>query len=390
MPRKNAYEVKPAIQSIARIKVVGVGGSGGAAINRMLREKVRGIEFIAINTDVQALQQSIADVKLQIGREVTRGLGAGMNPDLGARSAEENEDEIRKVISDADMVFITCGLGGGTGTGAVPIIADIARSSGALTVAVVTKPFKFEGLQRRSIADVGFEKLVDKVDTIITIPNDRLLQVVDKKTSLLEAFSVADEVLHQGVLGISELITIPGMINVDFADVRAVMADAGSALMGIGIASGDNRAINAARSAVESPLLEVSIDGARGVLFVVTAGPSLSMHEINEAAEVITASSDPDAKIIFGTVIDEKMGDELKVTVIATGFRSFQEKKVSEPSVTTSKEPVYSPETVQHQDEPRRERRGFVKQKESVEDPPIEVEDELDIPTFIRNRMKKR
>ena len=357
MPRKNAYEVKPAIQSIARIKVVGVGGSGGAAINRMLREKVRGIEFIAINTDVQALQQSIADVKLQIGREVTRGLGAGMNPDLGARSAEENEDEIRKVISDADMVFITCGLGGGTGTGAVPIIADIARSSGALTVAVVTKPFKFEGLQRRSIADVGFEKLVDKVDTIITIPNDRLLQVVDKKTSLLEAFSVADEVLHQGVLGISELITIPGMINVDFADVRAVMADAGSALMGIGIASGDNRAINAARSAVESPLLEVSIDGARGVLFVVTAGPSLSMHEINEAAEVITASSDPDAKIIFGTVIDEKMGDELKVTVIATGFRSFQEKKVSEPSVTTSKEPVYSPETVQHQDEPRRERR---------------------------------
>ena len=390
MPRKNAYEVKPAIQSIARIKVVGVGGSGGAAINRMLREKVRGIEFIAINTDVQALQQSIADVKLQIGREVTRGLGAGMNPDLGARSAEENEDEIRKVISDADMVFITCGLGGGTGTGAVPIIADIARSSGALTVAVVTKPFKFEGLQRRSIADVGFEKLVDKVDTIITIPNDRLLQVVDKKTSLLEAFSVADEVLHQGVLGISELITIPGMINVDFADVRAVMADAGSALMGIGIASGDNRAINAARSAVESPLLEVSIDGARGVLFVVTAGPSLSMHEINEAAEVITASSDPDAKIIFGTVIDEKMGDELKVTVIATGFRSFQEKKVSEPSVTTSKEPVYSPETVQHQDEPRRERRVFVKQKESVEDPPIEVEDELDIPTFIRNRMKKR
>ncbi|MEK7584804.1 MAG: cell division protein FtsZ, partial [Patescibacteria group bacterium] len=234
MPRKNAYEVKPAIQSIARIKVVGVGGSGGAAINRMLREKVRGIEFIAINTDVQALQQSIADVKLQIGREVTRGLGAGMNPDLGARSAEENEDEIRKVISDADMVFITCGLGGGTGTGAVPIIADIARSSGALTVAVVTKPFKFEGLQRRSIADVGFEKLVDKVDTIITIPNDRLLQIVDKKTSLLEAFSVADEVLRQGVIGISELITIPGMVNVDFADVRAVMADAGSALMGIG------------------------------------------------------------------------------------------------------------------------------------------------------------
>lgn len=384
MARRSTIEVKPAVESIAKIKVVGVGGSGGAAMNRMLSEKIRSIEFIAINTDAQALQQSIADVKIQIGRETTRGLGAGMDPDLGMRSAEESEDEIRKHISEADMVFITCGLGGGTGSGAAPIIADIARESGALTVAVVTRPFKFEGMQRRRIADEGLNKLIDKVDTIITIPNDRLLQVIDKKTSLIDAFKVVDEVLHQGVIGISELITVPGMVNVDFADVRAIMTDAGSSLMGIGIASGENRAAMAARAAVESPLLEVSIEGARGVLFVVTAASSLTMHEVSEAAEVITASSDPDAKIIFGTVIDDKMGDELKVTVIATGFRNFHDK--AEKAAEPKRETVRTQSFVASEQKP--ERNVFIKPKET---PLVETEedDEFDIPAFIRNRMKK-
>ena len=387
MARRTTFEVKPAIESIAKIKVVGVGGSGGAAINRMLARKIRSIEFIAMNTDLQALQQSLADVKLQIGKETTRGLGAGMNPDLGARSAEENADEIRKMIGDADMVFLTCGLGGGTGSGAVPVIADIAREAGALTVAVVTKPFKFEGAQRRRIAEDAYERLIDKVDTIITIPNDRLLQIVDKKTSLLEAFAVVDDVLNQGVIGISELITIPGMINVDFADVKAIMNGAGSALMGIGVASGEDRAVMAARAAVESPLLEVSIEGARGVLFVVTAGPSLTMHEVNAAAEVITASSDPEAKIIFGTVIDERMGDELKATVIATGFRSFSEKGKEK---RLQQEPRNEQFRQQATETPSVHRSVFFKPKESVPDTTPEPHDELDIPTFIRNQMKKR
>ncbi|OGY90253.1 MAG: cell division protein FtsZ [Candidatus Komeilibacteria bacterium RIFCSPHIGHO2_01_FULL_52_14] len=387
MARRTTFEVKPAIESIAKIKVVGVGGSGGAAINRMLARKIRSIEFIAMNTDLQALQQSLADVKLQIGKETTRGLGAGMNPDLGARSAEENADEIRKMIGDADMVFLTCGLGGGTGSGAVPVIADIAREAGALTVAVVTKPFKFEGAQRRRIAEDAYERLIDKVDTIITIPNDRLLQIVDKKTSLLEAFAVVDDVLNQGVIGISELITIPGMINVDFADVKAIMNGAGSALMGIGVASGEDRAVMAARAAVESPLLEVSIEGARGVLFVVTAGPSLTMHEVNAAAEVITASADPEAKIIFGTVIDERMGDELKATVIATGFRSFSEKGKEK---RLQQEPRNEQFRQQATETPSVHRSVFFKPKESVPDTTSEPHDELDIPTFIRNQMKKR
>ncbi len=391
MSRKSTFEVKPAIESLAKIKVIGVGGSGGSAINRMLANKIRSIEFIAVNTDVQALQQSLADVKLQIGKETTRGLGAGMNPDLGAMSAEEAEAEIKKHVADADMVFVTCGLGGGTGSGAAPIIADLARAAGALTVAVVTKPFKFEGMQRRRIAEGALEKLVDKVDTIITIPNDRLLQVIDKKTSLLEAFSVVDEVLHQGVRGISELITVPGMVNVDFADVKSIMTDAGSALMGIGIASGENRATEAARAAVDSPLLEVSIEGARGVLFVVTAGSDLTMHEVNEAAEVITASCDPDAKIIFGTVIDEKMGAELKVTVIATGFRSFQEKAPEQGApAPAQKRESFRASTFTAPEEPH-DRKVFMKPKEEpvVRPQEQEEEDELDIPAFIRNRMKK-
>ncbi|MCK4553379.1 cell division protein FtsZ [Candidatus Parcubacteria bacterium] len=317
-------EVKPAIETFAKIKVIGVGGSGSSAINRMIDCGIRGVEFIAINTDVQALHYNKATKKLHIGKTITRGLGAGMNPELGKQSAEEAQNEIREILKDADMVFVTCGLGGGTGTGASPVIAELARDLGALTVAVVTKPFAFEGVQRKNIAERGVSELADKVDTIITIPNDKLLQVIDKKTSLLDAFMVVDEVLRQGVQGISELITIPGLINVDFADVKAVMANAGSALMGIGQASGENKAIEAAKAAINSPLLEMSIEGARGILFTIVGGPNLAMHEVNESAKVITSSADEDAKIIFGAVIDEKLKDEIKITVVATGFDGRQ------------------------------------------------------------------
>lgn len=313
-------EIKPAIETFAKIKVVGVGGSGGSAINRMIESRIRGVEFIAINTDAQALHHNQAPIKVHIGETTTRGLGAGMNPELGSKAAEESQDAIRDLLKGADMVFITCGLGGGTGTGAAPRIAEISRDLGALTVAVVTKPFAFEGAQRKAIAEGGLNELADKVDTIITIPNERLLQIIDKKTPLLEAFSIVDDVLRQGVQGISELITVPGLINVDFADVKAIMQDAGSALMGIGHGSGENRAVEAAKDAIDSPLLELAIDGAKGILFTVTGGKSLSMFEVNEAAKIITASADPNAKIIFGSVIDEELNDEIKITVIATGF----------------------------------------------------------------------
>lgn len=313
-------EVKPAVETFAKIKVVGCGGAGGSVVNRMVDAGVKGVEFLAVNTDVQALHYNKATTKLHIGKSITRGLGAGMNPDLGREAAEESQNEIREALKDADMVFLTCGLGGGTGTGSAPIVAEIARDLGALTVAVITKPFSFEGAQRKNIADRGLTELIDKVDTIITIPNDKLLQVIDKKTSLLDSFLVADKILHQGVQGIAELITVPGLINVDFADVKAVMANAGSALMGIGQASGENKAIEAAKAAINSPLLEMSIDGARGVLFAITGGSALGMNEVNEAAKIITAAADEDAKIIFGTIIDDKMKDEVKITVVATGF----------------------------------------------------------------------
>ena len=313
-------EIKPEVETFAKIKVVGVGGSGGSAINRMIVSKIRGVEFIAMNTDVQALHYSQAMQKIHIGKTVTRGLGAGMNPDVGAQAAGESEEEIREALKGADMVFITCGLGGGTGSGAGPKIAEIAREMGALTVAVVTRPFAFEGAQRRQIADASFDKLVDVVDTIITIPNDRVLQIIDRKTSLLDAFEIVDDVLRQGVQGISEIIMVPGLINVDFNDVRAIMENRGSALMGIGRGTGENRAAEAAKNAVASPLLEVSIDGAKGILFTITGGSNLGMYEVSEAAKVITQSADPNAKVIFGAIIDEGMKDEIKVTVIATGF----------------------------------------------------------------------
>src|SRR6266702_1421202 len=313
-------QVAPAIETFARIKVVGVGGAGGAAINRMVEAGVEGVQFIAINTDAQALHHSKAQTKIHIGKDATRGLGAGADPTVGQKAAEESREEIQKVLEGADMVFVTLGAGGGTGSGAGHVVAQIAKNMGILVVGFATKPFAFEGEKRRRNAEIAIENLRRAVDTLITIPNDRLLQTIDRQTPLLEAFKVADDVLRQGVQGISDLITVHGLINLDFADVQAVMSNAGSALMGIGRAAGENRAIQAAQQAIESPLLEVSIDGARGILFNVIGGNDLSMHEINAAAEAITNAADPDANIIFGATIDDKLDGEVIITVVATGF----------------------------------------------------------------------
>lgn len=312
--------IEPAVETFAKIKVVGVGGAGGAAVNRMAEAGIDGVEYIAINTDSQALQNSQADVKLHIGKDVTRGLGAGADPLVGQRAAEESHDEIKKALTGADMVFVTIGAGGGTGSGAGYIVAQIAKDQGALVVGFATKPFAFEGEKRRRNAEAAIENLRRAVDTLIIIPNDRLLQTIDRNTPLLEAFKVADDVLRQGIQGISDLITVHGLINLDFADVKTVMSNAGTALMGIGRASGENRAMAAAQQAVESPLLEVSIDGARGILFNVIGGNDLTMHEINAAAETITNAADPDANIIFGATINPELEGEVIVTVVATGF----------------------------------------------------------------------
>jgi cell division protein FtsZ len=316
-------------ENFALIRVVGIGGGGSNAVNRMIRAELMGVEFIACNTDAQALLQSDAPHKIRIGDKITRGLGAGGDPGIGQRAAEEDQEKIYEALKDSDMVFITAGMGGGTGSGAAPVIAEIARDLGALTIGVVTKPFSFEGAKRRLNAEKASEQLRDKVDTLITIPNDRLKDVVAKNTSIVDAFRVVDDVLRQGVQGISDLITVPGLINLDFADVRAIMKNAGSALMGIGRASGENRAVEAAQQAIASPLLEISITGAQGVLFNVTGGPNLGLFEVNEAAEVIRATTDPEANIIFGTVIDERMGDDVMITVIATGFDSSRKRDLS-------------------------------------------------------------
>lgn len=313
-------QVAPAIETFARIKVVGVGGAGSAAINRMVDAGVDGVEFIAINTDAQALHHSKASTKIHIGKDATRGLGAGADPSVGERAAQESIDDIRAAVKGADMVFVTIGAGGGTGSGAGHIVAKIAREEGILVVGFATKPFAFEGEKRRRNAESAIENLRSVVDTLIIIPNDRLLQTIDRQTPLMEAFKVADDVLRQGVQGISDLITVHGLINLDFADVKAVMSNAGSALMGIGRASGENRAVQAAQQAIESPLLEVSIDGARGVLFNIIGGNDISMHEINTAAETITAAADPDANIIFGATINPDLEGEVIITVVATGF----------------------------------------------------------------------
>lgn len=313
--------IKPKAGQAARIKVVGVGGGGGNAISSMIAEGgISGVEFVAVKTDAQALLNNKASVKIQIGDQLTKGLGSGGDPEVGRQAAEESRDRLTEELGGAEMVFITCGEGGGTGTGAAPLVAEIAKQSGALTVAVVTKPFEFEGSKRKFTADEGTMKLKEKVDTLIVVPNQRILQVVDRKTPILEAFKRIDSVLHQGVKGIAELITVPGLVNVDFADVRTIMSSAGTALMGIGVGTGDKRALAAIKQAISSPLLDASIDGARGVLLNVIGGPDLAMSEIDEAASIITKMVDPDADIIFGAVIDEKMMDSVKITLIATKF----------------------------------------------------------------------
>ena len=347
-------QVAPAIETFARIKVIGVGGAGGAAINRMIDAGVEGVEFIAINTDAQALHHSKASTKIHIGKDTTKGLGSGADPGVGQKAAEESVDEIKKAIEGSDMVFVTLGAGGGTGSGAGHVVAKAAKDAGILVVGFATKPFAFEGEKRRRNADVAIEKLRDSVDTLIIIPNDRLLQTIDRQTPLLEAFKVADDVLRQGVQGISDLITVHGLINLDFADVKAVMANAGSALMGIGRASGDNRAVQAAQQAIESPLLEVSIDGARGILFNVIGGSDVAMHEINTAAETITAAADPDANIIFGATINPDLEGEIIITVVATGFdasyfaKRQNERKLEE--LDRSERPAPKDETMQNLD----------------------------------------
>jgi cell division protein FtsZ len=314
-------QIKSDVESFARIRVVGVGGSGGNAVNYMVANKVKGVEFIAVNSDAQDLHHSLAKKKIHVGKNLTRGLGAGGNPDMGRRAAEETREEIANAIKGSDMIFVTCGMGGGTGTGAAPVVAKIARESGALTVGVVTKPFLFEGQERMRLALQGIEELKKEVDALITIPNDRLLAIVDRETTVKSAFEQCDNILKQAVEGISDLITMPGIINVDFADIRSVMENAGSALMGVGISSGEKRAEEAAQSAINSPLLEVSINGAKGVLFAIAGGDDLAMLEIQDAARVITESIDPQAKVIFGAIKDDKLKkNEIKVTVIATGF----------------------------------------------------------------------
>jgi cell division protein FtsZ len=336
----------PSQKFLAVLKVAGVGGGGSNAVNRMVDAGLTGCEFIAVNTDAQALLMTDADVKMQIGSDVTRGLGAGANPEVGGAAARESRDELKEALKGADMVFVTAGEGGGTGTGAAPIVAELAQELEAITVGVVTRPFSFEGRKRAEQAELGIRELRENVDTLIVIENDRLLQVVDKDTSIVDAFRRADEVLRQGVQGITDLITIPGLVNLDFADVRTIMRDAGSALMGIGIASGENRAGEAARSAVSSPLLEASIEGATGILLNVTGGPDMGLFEVNEAAEVVTGAADQNANVIFGAVIDAALKDEVRVTVIATGFgperyrRRRREERPEEEGAATRSAPT--------------------------------------------------
>jgi len=383
----------------ANIKVVGVGGGGTNAVNRMIKSQVQGVDFITVNTDSQALQEAQAENRIQIGEKLTRGLGAGGNPSIGQKAAEETSEEIYEALRGADMVFITAGMGGGTGTGAAPIVAQIAQDVGALTVGVVTKPFSFEGSRRRTAAEEGVGGLKDRVDALITIPNDRLLTVADQKMSMVDAFALADEVLHQGIQGISDTITKPGMINLDFADVKAIMSHAGSALMAIGRAAGENRAADAAQAAISSPLLEVSISGAKGVLFNI-AGSDYTLHEVNQAAKVIQEAADPDANIIFGAVIDERLGDEIQITVIATGFEgrtntvsrgarqtrdavrprsSFYE----QPTTETPVDSLRPEQPAASRDEPRAEPRTRPAYNSPSTD---EGDDDYDIPAFIRRR----
>ncbi|PLT34294.1 cell division protein FtsZ [Bacillus sp. V5-8f] len=376
------------LDQLATIKVIGVGGGGNNAVNRMIEHGVQGVEFISVNTDAQALNLSKAEIKMQIGGKLTRGLGAGANPEVGKKAAEESKEQIEEALRGADMVFVTAGMGGGTGTGAAPVIAQIAKDLGALTVGVVTRPFTFEGRKRATQAQGGISSMKEAVDTLIVIPNDRLLEIVDKSTPMLEAFREADNVLRQGVQGISDLIAVPGLINLDFADVKTIMSNKGSALMGIGISSGENRAAEAAKKAISSPLLETSIDGAQGVLMNITGGTNLSLFEVQEAADIVATASDQDVNMIFGSVINENLKDEIVVTVIATGFNEteIQPRQTSRPSFGQSRP--------QPQAQPvKREAK-----REDINNEPVrgssnagsQADDALDIPAFLRNRNRRR
>ena len=414
-------EIKP-VETFARIKVVGVGGAGCNAVNRMIVEGIQGVEFVAINTDAQALLLAKAPVKVRIGDKLTRGLGAGGNPEVGRKSAEETAEELYTVLKGADMVFVTAGLGGGTGTGAAPIVAQIAKECGALTIGVVTRPFTFEGGRRMQSAEAGMDMLKEHADTLIVIPNDRLLQIVDKKASLSDAFRMADDVLRQGIQGISELITVPGLINLDFADVKAIMSEGGAALMAVGHAEGDDRARLAAEQAISSQLLDITIDGARGVLFNVTGGPNMTLFEVNQAAAIIRETAHPDVNMIFGAVIDPNMGDQIRITVIATGFERAsmprrivdQRPPVSSPrqptghaSVERQPIPISSarpqPERPHDRPQPAQNQPVEPRVHENVSvtatptTPPASInppefkpqppyQEDLDIPTFLRNR----
>lgn len=370
------------IDGFATIKVIGVGGGGNNAVNRMIEHGVQGVEFIAVNTDAQALNLSKAEIKMQIGAKLTRGLGAGANPEVGKKAAEESKEQIEEALKGADMVFVTAGMGGGTGTGAAPVIAQIAKDLGALTVGVVTRPFTFEGRKRAMQAAGGISAMKESVDTLIVIPNDRLLEIVDKNTPMLEAFREADNVLRQGVQGISDLIAVPGLINLDFADVKTIMSNKGSALMGIGVATGENRAAEAAKKAISSPLLETSIDGAQGVLMNITGGNNLSLYEVQEAADIVASASDQDVNMIFGSVINENLKDEIVVTVIATGFR--------EAEVNPAKQTRPFVGHVKQATVPKRETKREETQQEMANRAVQQAEDTLDIPTFLRNRNKHR
>ncbi|GAB4445070.1 MAG: cell division protein FtsZ [Anaerolineae bacterium] len=379
-------------ENFAQIKVVGVGGGGSNAVNRMIAEGLRGVDFIAVNTDAQALLMSDAPQRIRIGDKLTRGLGAGGNPEVGRKAAEESSDDLAETIRGCDMVFVTCGMGGGTGTGAAPVIADIAKRTGALTIGVVTRPFSFEGTRRLKMAEDGIDSLKESVDTLIVIPNDRLLEIVDKKASMTEAFRTADDVLRQGIQGISELITVPGLINLAFADVRSIMTGGGNALMSVGVATGENRALDAANMAVSSALLDVTIDGAQGILFNVTSGPNLSLYEVNEAAEIVRQKAHPEANIIFGAVIDENLDEELRITLIATGFEAAAVKR--QPVVVGRKLPREADsKTITFPGQKARENHS---REESVPAParmePATAYDpeDLEVPTFLRKRIQKR
>ena len=373
------------IDQVARIKVIGVGGGGNNAVNRMIEDGVQGVEFIAVNTDAQALKLSKAEIKMQIGATLTRGLGAGANPEVGRNAVEESRKQIQEVLKGADMVFVTAGMGGGTGTGAAPAIAQISRELGALTIGVVTRPFGFEGRKRATNAAAGIDLMREAVDTLIIVPNDRLLQIVDKKTPMIQAFREADNVLRQGVQGISDLIAVPGLINLDFADVKTIMSNQGTALMGIGLAKGKDRAVEAAKKAISSPLLETSIDGAQGVLMNITGGSNLSLYEVQEAADIVSSAADKELNMIFGSIINENYKDEIMITVIATGFSESllsPGKSASGPSRDVHSRP-------QSQVFSRREQSVQEVPAQSHEKPRQQSEDALDIPTFLRNRNRR-